>query len=128
MTRFIKITAALFLLLIAGAGVATAQSVAGVANATDNKQTVTVTCKVVSVTDDEPLVGAIVVVQKTQQRVTTDRDGNFSIEVPMGSTIVVSYAGYEKAEVKVNSTTKIVRLIPCKPEKGWIYLQEPAPA
>lgn len=128
MTRFIKITAALFLLLIVGAGVATAQSVAGVANATDNKQTVTVTCKVVSVTDDEPLVGAIVVVQKTQQRVTTDRDGNFSIEVPMGSTIVVSYAGYEKAEVKVNSTTKIVRLIPCKPEKGWIYLQEPAPA
>lgn len=128
MTRFIKITAALFLLLIVGAGLATAQSVAGVVNATDNKQTVTVTCKVVSETDDEPLVGAIVVVKKTQQRVVTDRDGNFSIEVPMGSTIVVSYAGYEKAEVKVNSTTKIVRLIPCKPEKGWIYLQEPAPA
>lgn len=106
------------LLLVLGIGVASAQSNKG------NRQSSTVTGKVVSVTDDEPLIGAIVAVKGTNKSVTTDLEGNFSIVAPQGSTLVVSYAGYDKAEVTVTDKPKIIRLIPAKPISGWIYISE----
>ena len=80
----------------------------------------------VSVNDDEPLVGATIVVKGTLFSCITDIEGYFSIQAPKGSTLVVSYAGYDKAEVRVNVngllSEKTVRLIPSKPQSGWIYL------
>ena len=112
-----RITCILMLLLVLGIGVATAQSYKG------DRQVITVTGKVVSVTNDEPLIGATVKGIK-EQGVATDCEGNFSIKALQGSTLVVSYVGYDKAEVTVSDTTIIVRLIPAKPISGWIYLSE----
>ena len=48
-----------------------------------------------------PLPGATVLVQGTDNGVVTDFDGNFSLETAtVGSTLVVSYLGYEISEVK----------------------------
>lgn len=120
MTRYIKITFTFWLLLVLGIGAASAQQVV------DTTRVITVTGKVVSVNDDEPLVGATVVVKGTHLSRITDIEGYFSIQAPKGSTLVVSYAGYDKAEVRVNVndllSEKIVRLIPSKPQSGWIYL------
>lgn len=108
----------IFLLLALGIGVAMAQSVV------DSRQFITVTGQVLSVTDDEPLIGAMVVVKGTQRGVATDIEGKFSIEAPRGSTLVVSYVGYDNAEVTVSDTVKIVRLIPSKHKSDWIYCDE----
>ncbi|MDO4462484.1 MAG: TonB-dependent receptor [Bacteroidia bacterium] len=50
----------------------------------------------------EPIVGASVVQKGTTNGTSTDIDGNFSINVPQGSTIVISFVGYETQEVVVN--------------------------
>ena len=47
----------------------------------------------------EPLIGATVRVEGQGGGVTTDFDGNFTIEAPRGATLSVSYIGYETAQV-----------------------------
>ena len=56
-----------------------------------------------SVQDDAgiPLPGATVIVQDTNRGVTTDFDGNFSIEASTGEVLVVSFVGYEDTNVTV---------------------------
>ncbi len=53
----------------------------------------------------EPLIGANVQIKGTTQGVNTDIDGRFIMEVPVGSTLVVSYVGYTTQDVKVTSAT-----------------------
>ena len=50
-----------------------------------------------NVTDDQgvPLPGATILEQGTTNGVTTDFDGNFSLEVADGATLEVSFVGYE---------------------------------
>ncbi|MCR5077468.1 MAG: SusC/RagA family TonB-linked outer membrane protein [Prevotella sp.] len=48
---------------------------------------------VVSQDDGEPVIGASVMVQGTQTGTVTDIDGNFSLSVPAGKKLVVSYIG-----------------------------------
>ena len=43
--------------------------------------------------DGEPLIGATVMVQGTKQGTQTDTNGRFSISVPAGKKIVISYIG-----------------------------------
>lgn len=47
--------------------------------------------------------GASVVEKGTQNGTVTDMDGNFTLQVPKGATLVISYVGYKTAEVKVNN-------------------------
>ena len=58
-----------------------------------------------TVIDDlgEPVMGASVVQKGTTNGCTTDLDGNFTLNVPKGSTLVVSFVGYVTQEVNVNS-------------------------
>ncbi|MGS2740670.1 TonB-dependent receptor domain-containing protein [Sinomicrobium sp. M5D2P17] len=57
---------------------------------------------------NEPLPGANVVVKGTTTGVSTDFDGKFQIEVPQSSgTLVVSYIGFVKKEIKFTSTGDI---------------------
>lgn len=50
---------------------------------------------------DEPIIGASVVVEgNTGIGTITDIDGNFSLKVPMNSTISISYIGYVAQKVK----------------------------
>ena len=57
-----------------------------------------------------PLVGASVLLKGTKKAVSTNFDGDFSIEVPdLKSTLVVSYTGFVSKEVAVgNGTASIV--------------------
>ncbi len=57
----------------------------------------------VSDADGIPLIGASVVVKGTTTGTTTDIDGNYSIDAPEGSTLVISYVGYADQEVVVGA-------------------------
>ena len=50
-----------------------------------------------------PVIGASVVEKGSSNGVITDFDGNFSLNVKPGATIVVSYVGYETQEIKVGN-------------------------
>ena len=58
---------------------------------------------VVSDPDGLPLPGATVIVQGTTTGVTTDFDGNFSINVAEGQTLEFSFVGYETAAIAVGA-------------------------
>lgn len=70
-------------------------------------QNITVRGTVLSKTDDEPLIGASVLCEKTQTGAATDIDGNFEISVPEGAMLKVSYVGFMPAEVKATPEMKI---------------------
>lgn len=55
---------------------------------------ITVHGTVLSKTDGEPLVGASVLDNGTKEGVATDLDGNFTIVVPEGANLTISYVGF----------------------------------
>ena len=61
-----------------------------------------VTGTVISGSDNEPLIGASVMVQGTKVGAVTDLDGNFTIDAKNGQTLEVSYLGFITQKVKVN--------------------------
>ncbi len=70
----------------------------------------TITGKVLD-EDGVPLPGASVVIKGTTVGTTTDFDGNFELEANMGSTIVVSYIGFNAKEIVVNNTNMVITLL-----------------
>ena len=50
-----------------------------------------------------PLPGATVVVENTNRGVTTDFDGNFSINAQNGEVLIVSYVGYQNSRITVGN-------------------------
>ena len=52
--------------------------------------------------DDGPLPGATVVVKGTSNGVSTDFDGNFSINAPADAILEVSFVGFSTLDVPVN--------------------------
>ena len=71
----------------------------------------TVTGKVIDETGS-PLVGVSIVEKETRTGTTTDLNGNYSIRVEKGKTLVFSYLGYESKEVKVTKTDINISLSP----------------
>lgn len=64
-------------------------------------QNITVHGTVVSKTDSEPLIGASVISNvKGANGAATDIDGNFTLIVPEGSDLTVSYVGFKSKTVK----------------------------
>lgn len=64
-------------------------------------QSITVQGVVVSATDSEPLIGASVVSsEKGAVGTATDFDGRFTIAVPQGSSLTVTYVGYKPVTLK----------------------------
>ena len=61
-----------------------------------------VTGTVISGSDNEPLIGASVMVQGSKVGSVTDLDGNFTIDAKSGQTLEVSYLGFITQKVKVN--------------------------
>lgn len=60
-----------------------------------------------TVTDDtgEPLIGANILVKGTSVGTVTDFDGNYSVDVPDGSNvIVISYTGYTTTEMEIGAS------------------------
>ena len=69
-----------------------------------------ITGTVISESDNEPVIGATVMVKGTQRGVATDFDGKFSIEVKDGDVLSISNVGMLQQDVKVgkNQTLHIV--------------------
>ncbi|WP_149304797.1 SusC/RagA family TonB-linked outer membrane protein [Pareuzebyella sediminis] len=68
----------------------------------------TVTGSVTSVEDGMPLPGVTIVLKGTNTGVTTDFDGDYSIQVGNGEGILVfSYLGFETLEIAVNGRSSI---------------------
>lgn len=51
----------------------------------------------------EGVIGASIIEKGTSNGTTTDLDGNFQLDVPIGATLVISYTGYTPQEVVVDS-------------------------
>lgn len=74
-------------------------------------QTKVVTGRVITSEDGEPIIGATVMVEGTQNGTITDTDGNFSIKVSeTQKNLVVSYVGMASQVVKVSDKKLIVQL------------------
>ena len=89
-TKFLRILSS-FLLMFAFGFQVHAQSISG------------------TVTDENgvPLPGATVLVQGTQNGVSTDFDGNYSINASSGDTLVFSFVGYTSSSVVVGSSATV---------------------
>ncbi len=54
-----------------------------------------------------PIIGASILQTGTTNGVTSDLDGKFTLRVPLGSTLKISYIGYVSVEVKAAKDMKI---------------------
>ncbi|KQC33062.1 hypothetical protein AAU57_06840 [Nonlabens sp. YIK11] len=51
--------------------------------------------------EGEPILGATVMVRGTNNATTTDFDGNYSLEIPRGSELVINFSGYDRTTVPI---------------------------
>lgn len=58
-------------------------------------------------TDGEPIIGASVIEKGTTNGTITDFEGNYTISVSPQATVVISYVGYEAAEVDAGNGGKL---------------------
>ena len=58
--------------------------------------------------EGEPLIGAAVMVKGSSTGTVTDVDGTFTLAVPRGATLVVSYIGFQDQEVVPGNRNNIV--------------------
>ncbi len=63
--------------------------------------------KVIGSDDKLPIIGASVRINGSTTGAVTDVNGEFSLSLSAGQTLVVSYIGYQTAEVKVGSNTNM---------------------
>lgn len=57
----------------------------------------------------EPLIGASILVEGTTTGTISDIDGNFSLQVPEGATVLaVSYTGYQPQNVSIEGVTNVI--------------------
>ena len=85
------------------------QAMLGIGAGVLNAQTVKGT--VISGSDNEPLIGASVMVKGTKNGAVTDLDGNFAISAKNGQTLEVSYLGFITQKVKVTGSVINVTLL-----------------
>ena len=67
----------------------------------------TVTGTVTDKANAMPLPGVNVIIKGTSKGASTDFDGNYSLEVNQGETIVISYLGYTTQEIVFDGQSKI---------------------
>lgn len=72
------------------------------AEVSQQKQEVTITGNIVD-DDNLSIIGANIALKGTSRGTVTDLDGNFSLTVPVGSTLVITYMGYASREVAVTA-------------------------
>lgn len=76
---------------------------------TAQAQDITVQGTVLSSADSEPMIGASVISDvKGTTGTATDLDGNFTLTVPQGSNLVISYIGYRTKTVKAEPKMTIL--------------------
>lgn len=61
----------------------------------------------------EEMVGVTILVKGTTLGVVTDLDGKFSLDVPVGGTLVISYVGYKTQEIVITNQSSLnVKMVP----------------
>ena len=73
----------------------------------EQQQTANITVTVVD-SKGEPIIGANVIQKGTTNGTITDFDGKATLNIKPGSTVQVSFVGYQTQEVKVTKDTRIV--------------------
>lgn len=79
-----------------------AVSAVGITNTSSQQELKTITGSVLD-SKNLPLIGVNIVIKGTSTGTVTDFDGNFSLEVPQGSTLQFSFIGYLNQEFLVGS-------------------------
>lgn len=62
---------------------------------------------VVSQEDGEPIIGASVLVQGSKVGAVTDVDGHFTLDVPAGKKLVISYIGMQTQTINASANMKV---------------------
>jgi iron complex outermembrane receptor protein len=75
-------------------------------------QNLKVSGRVVDASNGEPLVGATVSTSSGTRGGLTDAKGRFSFSIEQGNTLVISYVGFEKAEVDNPGANMLIQLTP----------------
>ncbi|MDX5479774.1 MAG: carboxypeptidase-like regulatory domain-containing protein, partial [Cyclobacteriaceae bacterium] len=71
-------------------------------------QGITVSGKVVTQEDGQPLPGVTVLVQNSNVGTVTDIDGNYTINVPSGSNVLTfSFMGFKSQTVSINNRSRV---------------------
>ena len=68
---------------------------------------ITVTGTIIDAANDEPIIGASVLVMGTTTGTITDFDGNFTVSAPADAVLQISYMGYKSQNIPVNGQTMI---------------------
>ncbi|WP_185154422.1 carboxypeptidase-like regulatory domain-containing protein [Fulvivirga sp. M361] len=68
-----------------------------------HSKSVNVCGKITHASTEEGIPGANVVIKGTSYGTITDKDGNYSLEVEFGQTLVISFVGYRTEEVLVKA-------------------------
>lgn len=63
---------------------------------------------VISSEDNEPIIGASIIVQGSKVGTVTDADGKFSLSVPNGKKVVISYIGMQAQTLNPKANMKVV--------------------
>jgi hypothetical protein len=58
--------------------------------------------------NNEPIIGATILEKGTNNGTISDYNGNFTLNVNPGSTVQISYVGYDNLEFKANSIPEII--------------------
>ncbi|WP_026308721.1 SusC/RagA family TonB-linked outer membrane protein [Spirosoma spitsbergense] len=66
-----------------------------------------VTGKVISSKDKQPIPGVNILVRNTELGTTTDGDGNFTLNVPAGATLVFSSIGFAGQTISIGNQTQL---------------------
>lgn len=61
--------------------------------------------RIVDSNTGEPIIGATVIIKGTSTGAVTDANGNFTLDVEEGQTIVISFLGYSRQEIVVGNQT-----------------------
>ena len=78
--------------------------------------------KVLDIETNDPLPGATIIVQGTADGTVTGFDGTFSIDVEEGTILIVSYLGYETAEISAGIDSDIIGLYPDLNQLGEVVV------
>jgi TonB-linked SusC/RagA family outer membrane protein len=66
-----------------------------------------ITGTVLSAREQQPIIGATVLIKNSTNGTTTDTNGKFSLDAPANSTLVVSFIGYQTKEVPIGNQTQV---------------------
>lgn len=75
------------------------------------QQTSKIKGKILDAKNGEPIIGANVLVKGTTNGTITNLDGEYELNAPIGSTLVISYIGYKSMETKATEGTQVINLV-----------------